>query len=97
MVMATRRPGDDLGTPLGGTADQVGGMMLAYAILAALLHRERAATQPSAYWLQRLVEAGIPCTLTQDYNMLVQDPQALDGLLCPEGAVLDVPQHGVQF
>src|SRR3989454_10182514 len=40
VVMATRRPGDDLGTPLGGTADQVGGMMLAYGILAALMHRE---------------------------------------------------------
>jgi formyl-CoA transferase len=180
MVMATRRPGDDLGTPLGGTADQVGGMMLAYAILAALLHRERtgegqkvdvslfgsqlslqmvaaaralykhsqmipqqasgrisgylrcsddrwiafghlnspqwvdvlraftltelvddprfttaemrgshmpqlmhmlrerAATQPTAYWLQRLVEADIPCTLVQDYDMLAQDPQALE-------------------
>ena len=36
MVMATRRPGEDLGTPLGGTADQVGGMMLAYGILGAL-------------------------------------------------------------
>jgi len=180
MVMATRRPGDDLGTPLGGTADQVGGMMLAYAILAALLHRERtgegqkvdvslfgsqlslqmvaaaralykhtqmlpqqasgrisgylrcsddhwiafghlntpqwvdvlrafalgelvedprfttaevrgsnipqlrsilqerAATQPSDYWLKRLVEADIPCTLVQDYDMLAQDPQALE-------------------
>jgi crotonobetainyl-CoA:carnitine CoA-transferase CaiB-like acyl-CoA transferase len=180
MVMATRRPGDDVGTPLGGTADQVGGMMLAYAILAALLHRERtgegqkvdvslfgsqlslqmvtaaralykhtqmrpqqasgrisgyircsddhwiafghlnspqwvdvlrafalpelvadprftaaevrgnnmsqlksliqarAATQPSAYWLERLVAADIPCTLVQDYDMLVQDPQALE-------------------
>ncbi len=180
MVMATRRPGDDLGTPLGGTADQVGGMMLAYAILAALLHRERtgegqkvdvslfgsqlslqmvaaaralykhtqmlpqqasgrisgylrcsddhwiafghlntpqwvdvlrafalgelvedprfttaevrgsnipqlrsilqerAATQPSDYWLKRLVEADIPCALVQDYDMLAQDPQALE-------------------
>jgi crotonobetainyl-CoA:carnitine CoA-transferase CaiB-like acyl-CoA transferase len=180
MVMATRRSGDDLGTPLGGTADQVGGMMLAYAILAALLHRERtgegqkvdvsllgsqlslqmvaaaralykhtlmlpqqtsgrisgsmrcsddhwiafghlntpqwvdvlrafalgelvedprfmtaevrgsnmpqlrsiiqerAATQPSDYWLKRLVEADIPCTLVQDYDMLAQDPQALE-------------------
>ncbi len=180
MVMATRRPGDDLGTPLGGTADQVGGMMLAYAILAALVHRERtgegqkvdvslfgsqlslqmisaaralyqqaplppqqagsrisghmrcsdgrwiafghlntpqwvdvlrafaldelvtdprfqtaevwgshmlqlrsliqerAATQPADYWLQRLVEADIPCTLVQDYEMLAQDPQALE-------------------
>jgi len=180
MVMATRRPGDDLGTPLGGTADQVGGMMLAYGILAALLHREhtgegqkvevslfgsqlslqmvaatralyhksqlipqqaggrisghlrcsdghwiafghlntpqwvdvlrafaldalvtdprfttaegrgshmpqlrsliqeRAATQPSDYWLQRLVAADIPCSLVQDYDMLAQDPQALE-------------------
>ncbi len=180
MVMATRRSGDDLGTPLGGTADQVGGMMLAYAILAALLHRERtgegqkvdvslfgsqlslqmvaaaralykptqmlpqqasgrisgsmrcsddhwiafghlnppqwvdvlrafalgelvddprfttaevrgsnmpqlrsilqerAATQPSDYWLKRLVEADIPCALIQDYDMLTQDPQALE-------------------
>jgi crotonobetainyl-CoA:carnitine CoA-transferase CaiB-like acyl-CoA transferase len=180
MVMATRRPGDDLGTPLGGTADQVGGMMLAYGILAALLHRERtgegqkldvslfgsklslqmvaaarawyqkaqmlpqqaggrisghlhcsdgrwiafghlntpqgvdvlrafelddlvadprfktaevrgshmpqlrsmllerAATQPSEYWLKRLVEADIPCTLVQDYEMLAHDPQALE-------------------
>jgi len=180
MVMATRRSGDDLGTPLGGTADQVGGMMLAYGMLAALVHRERtgegqkvdvslfgsqlslqmvsaaralyqkaqmlpqqaggrisghlrcsdgrwiafghlntpqwvdvlrafaldalvadprfktvevrgsnmpqlrsllqerAATQPSAYWLKRLVEADIPCTLVQDYDMLAQDPQALE-------------------
>jgi len=180
MVMATRRPGDDLGTPLGGTADQVGGMMLAYGILAALMHRERtgegqkvdvslfgsqlslqmvaaaralyhqaqmlpqqaggrisghlrcsdgrwiafghlntpqwvdvlrafaldelvadprfktaevrgshmpqlrsivqerAATQPSDYWLTRLVEADIPCTLVQDYEMLAHDPQALE-------------------
>lgn len=179
MVMATRRPGDDLGTPLGGTADQVGGMMLASAILAALVHRERSgegqkvdislfgsqlslqmvaaarvlykqemipqqasgrisgymrcsdghwitfghlntpqwvdvlrafeldelvadprfhaaevrgsnmpylrsiiqervATQPSDYWLQRLVEADIPCSRVQDYDMLAQDPQALE-------------------
>jgi CoA:oxalate CoA-transferase len=179
MIMATRRPGDDLGTPLGGTADQVGGMMLAHGILGALVHRERTgegqkvdvsllgsqlsvqmvaagrafytqapmlpqplggsisghmrcsddrwitfghlnapqwadalqaleldalvqdprfntreerarnmpdlrrliaervATRPSAYWLQRLVEADIPCTLIQDYEMLTQDPQAL--------------------
>jgi crotonobetainyl-CoA:carnitine CoA-transferase CaiB-like acyl-CoA transferase len=33
--------------------------------------RERAATQPAAYWLQRLVEADIPCTLVQDYDILV--------------------------
>ena len=39
--------------------------------------RERAATSPSAYWLQRLGEADIPCTLVQDYDMLVQDSQAL--------------------
>jgi crotonobetainyl-CoA:carnitine CoA-transferase CaiB-like acyl-CoA transferase len=179
MIMATRRPGDDLGTPLGGTADQVGGMMLAHGILGALVHRERTgegqkvdvsllgsqlslqmvaasrtfykrapmlpqqmsgmvsghmrcsdgrwitfghlnapqwadalhalelaalvqdprfttreerarnmpelrrlmaervATRPSAYWLQRLVEADIPCTLIQDYELLTQDPQAL--------------------
>ena len=40
--------------------------------------QERAATQPSAYWLKRLVEADIPCTLVQDYDMLAQDPQALE-------------------
>ena len=40
--------------------------------------QERAATQPSVYWLQRLVEADIPCTLVQDYDMLAQDPQALE-------------------
>jgi formyl-CoA transferase len=40
--------------------------------------RERAATQPAASWLQRLVEADIPCTLVQDYAMLAQDPQALE-------------------
>lgn len=28
--------------------------------------QERVATRPSAYWLQRLVEADIPCTLVQD-------------------------------
>ena len=37
--------------------------------------QERAATQPSAYWLQRLVEVDIPCTLVQDYDMLAQDPR----------------------
>src|SRR5256885_417126 len=40
--------------------------------------QERAATQPSDYWLKRLVEADIPCTLVQDYDMLAQDPQALE-------------------
>lgn len=180
MLMATRRPGDDLGTPLPGTADQVGGMMLAHGILGALVHRERTGegqkvdvsllgsqlslqmvaasrafyqqapliprqwrgmvggqmrcgdgrwiafghlnapqwadalraldldelvddarfhireervrhmpellhmiearvvTQPADYWLQRLVEADIPCTLIQDYAMLAEDPQALE-------------------
>ena len=180
MVMATRRPGEDLGTPLGGTADQVGGMMLAYGILGALVHRERtgegqkvdvslfgsqlsiqmiaaarsfynnsqmvpqqasgrisgqmrcgdgrwiafghlntpqwvdvlrafdlehlmedprfstdaergnnmpelrgiiqdrAAAQPSDYWLQRLMDVDMPCTLVQDYDMLAEDPQALE-------------------
>jgi hypothetical protein len=39
---------------------------------------KRAATQPAAYWLQRLVEADIPCTLVQDYHMLAQDPQTLE-------------------
>jgi len=37
--------------------------------------QERAATQPSDYWLKRLVEADIPCTLVQDYDMLAQDPR----------------------
>ena len=179
MLMATRRPGDDVGTPLGGTADQVGGMMLAHGILGALVHRHRTgegqkvdvslfgsqlsmqmvtagrafykqatmippqaggrisghlrcsdgrwiafgylnspqwmdalrafglgelvedprfaaqeerannmpelqrliqelvATRDSRHWLLRLVEADIPCTLIQDYDMLAQDSQAL--------------------
>ena len=179
MLMATRRPGDEVGTPLPGTADQVGGMTLALGILGALVHRQRTgegqkvdvslfgsqlslqmlpaarafyegvpltsplssgritghlrcgdgrlisfgylnapqwkdtlvafglgevaedprfatpeeraenmpelmrmirelvATQDSVHWLERLVEADIPCTLTQDYDMLAEDPQAL--------------------
>jgi CoA:oxalate CoA-transferase len=40
--------------------------------------QERAATQPSDYWLQRLVDADIPCALVQDYDMLARDPQALE-------------------
>ena len=39
------------------------------------------------YWLQRLVEADIPCTLVQDYDMLAQDPQAL------ENSYLDTYEH----
>src|SRR5262249_18262391 len=42
------------------------------------LIQEGAATQPAEYWLQRLVEADIPCALVQDYAMLAQDPQALE-------------------
>jgi crotonobetainyl-CoA:carnitine CoA-transferase CaiB-like acyl-CoA transferase len=42
------------------------------------LIQECAATQPSDYWLKRLVEADIPCTLVQDYDMLAHDPQALE-------------------
>jgi crotonobetainyl-CoA:carnitine CoA-transferase CaiB-like acyl-CoA transferase len=42
------------------------------------LIQERTATQPSDYWLTRLAEADIPCTLVQDYEMLAQDPQALE-------------------
>lgn len=36
----------------------------------------RVATRPAAEWIERLVEADVPCTVIQDYQMIAADPQA---------------------
>jgi crotonobetainyl-CoA:carnitine CoA-transferase CaiB-like acyl-CoA transferase len=36
------------------------------------------ATRPSTEWLERLVDADVPCTLVQDYRMIGVDPQATE-------------------
>jgi crotonobetainyl-CoA:carnitine CoA-transferase CaiB-like acyl-CoA transferase len=35
------------------------------------------ASRPSSEWLERMVEADVPCTVVQDYQMISEDPQAL--------------------